>query len=350
MKNWRNALLKETDTIRDAMRVIDSSSLRMGIVLNTSDKLLGTVTDGDIRRALLHDGNMHDDVNKVMNRSPICIAEGTSRASALKLLRDKDLLGAPVLGSSGDVVDFLTIQALSKLPPVDNPVFIMAGGFGTRLAPLTNNCPKPMLPVGDKPMLQILIERFESLGFRNLYVSTHYMSEIIRGHFGDGSGFGVKITYVHEENPLGTGGALGLLRGIECQLPMIMINGDVLSDLNFRFLLEEFENKKCDALMCTRELEYKIPYGVIESDCHSITGMIEKPVYRYQINSGIYVLSNALVNDVKPNECIDMPTLLKRRMDNGFFVKSYIHRGYWLDIGQMADYQRAQDDIKSLNF
>ncbi|WP_347361358.1 nucleotidyltransferase family protein, partial [Vibrio vulnificus] len=190
---------------------------------------------------------------------------------------------------------------------------LMAGGFGTRLRPLTDNCPKPMLKIGNKPILETVIRSFIKAGFVNFYISTHYMPELIHAHFGDGSEFGVNITYVHEESPLGTGGALGLLpNDLPKDLPLIMMNGDVLTKVDFQRLLDFHVSHDADATMCVREYDYQIPYGVINGEGNKITSMVEKPIQRFFVNAGIYVVSPRVIQSVPENHRIDMPTLLEQ--------------------------------------
>ncbi|WP_420229173.1 nucleotidyltransferase family protein [Psychrobacter sp. ER1] len=258
-----------------------------------------------------------------------------------------DLLALPIVDDKNHLVGLETLHQVLQPVKRDNPVFIMAGGFGTRLRPLTDNCPKPMLRVGEKPMLEHLINQFRVLGFHDFYISTHYMPEVIQEYFGDGSQWDISITYIHEDAPLGTGGALGLLPKSLPQLPLIMMNGDVLTKINFTELLDHHESNKLDATMCVRQLEYKISYGVVESEVGLITNMVEKPTYRYNINTGIYVLSPECAASVQSNIQIDLPTLLDQRMQLNKKVGIYSTHEYWLDIGQMADYQKAQQDIKT---
>jgi NDP-sugar pyrophosphorylase family protein len=205
-----------------------------------------------------------------------------------------------------------------------------------------------MLRVGEKPMLEHLVDQFISFGFHNFYISTHYLPEIIREHFGDGSKWNVSIEYVHEDNPLGTGGALGLLPINRPDLPLIMMNGDVLTKLDYTELLKHHEENGFDATLCVREDEHRVPFGVIETENQLITDMVEKPTYRYKINTGIYVLNPELVNSVQVDQKIDMPTLLELHRTNGKRIGTYTSYDYWLDIGQMKDYQKAQVDVKTL--
>lgn len=346
MKNWRSALLPSTASLREAMRAIDQSSLRICLVMGTSsDKLLGTVTDGDIRRALLRDANMDDPVNTVMNTQPTAALATTSRSERLHLMQQQDLTALPLVDASGKLVGLETLHQAMQPEQLANPVFIMAGGFGTRLQPLTDHCPKPMLRVGDKPMLEHLIDQFKLQGFCNFYISTHYLPEVIKNHFGDGSDWGVNINYVHEETPLGTGGALGLLPKNLPDLPLILMNGDVLTKLNYAKLLSHHNKNNFAATMCVREDEHRVPFGVIETENQLITQMVEKPTYRYKINTGIYVLHPEIVNSVAKEQRIDMPTLLEQHKNQGKRIGTYTSYDYWLDIGQMKDYQKAQRDI-----
>lgn len=346
-EDFKEIILQPNTSLREAMRVLDKGSLRIVLVCNEASKLLGTVTDGDIRRGLLSDADMQDPVTKVMNSQPTCVQDTASSLQRLKLMQARDLLAIPIINSQGYVVGIETLAQALQIKKHDNPVFIMAGGFGTRLQPLTDHCPKPMLPVGDKPMLEHLINQFIAHGFHNFYISTHYLPEVIKNHFGNGSEWGITIQYVHEENPLGTGGALGLLPKNLPDLPLIMMNGDVLTKLNYTQLLSHHKNQKFDATMCVREDEHRVPFGVIETDEQLIVNMVEKPTYRYKVNTGIYIVNPEIIAAVQANQCIDMPTLLEQNRQLGKRIGTFTSYDYWLDIGQMKDYQKAQSDIET---
>lgn len=345
-ESFKEIILHPNTSLREAMRVLDKGSLRIVLVCDAAFKLLGTVTDGDIRRGLLNDADMQDSVIKVMNEHPSCVADTASSQEILKLMQARDLLAVPIVNDQGYVVGVETLAQALQVKKHDNPVFIMAGGFGTRLQPLTDHCPKPMLRVGDKPMLEHLVNQFINHGFHDFYISTHYLPDVIQNYFGDGSQWGVSIQYVHEENPLGTGGALGLLPKSLSDLPLIMMNGDVLTKLNYTQLLQHHETCGFDATMCVREDEHRVPFGVIETEEQLIVNMVEKPTYRYKINTGIYVLNSQMVASVKVDQRIDMPTLLEQHRQQGKRIGTYTSYDYWLDIGQMKDYQKAQRDIE----
>lgn len=345
---WNNVLIKANSTIREALEIINNEALRVVLVINEHHELLGVVTDGDIRRGILDNLSLAAPVTEVMNTSPVTADVSTSREKLASLMESKGILSIPIL-SQGKVVGLETLQGVLSKPKYDNPVFIMAGGFGTRLKPLTDNCPKPMLPIGGKPMLETVIRGFINAGFSNFYISTHYMPEQIKAYFGDGEKLGINIQYVHEDMPLGTGGALGLLpNDLPEDLPLIMINGDILTKVDFQRLLEFHSDNGADATMCVREYDYQIPYGVINGEGNKITSMVEKPVQRFFVNAGIYVVSPQVIQSVPKNHAIDMPTLLEQHMRERNNILMFPIHEYWLDIGRMDDFNRAQADIHTL--
>jgi len=259
-----------------------------------------------------------------------------------------ELLQLPLVDKNRRIMGLASLHDILNKHRHENPVFLMAGGFGTRLRPLTNNCPKPMLKVGDKPILEQILLNFVEAGFHRFYISTHYMPEVIRDYFGDGEKWGVSIQYVHEEEPLGTGGALGLLPHDDIDLPLFVMNGDLLTSLNLHSFLEFHETHNGVATMCVREYEHQVPYGVITSDGTRIKSMVEKPVHRFFVNAGIYLLDPTLVKSVEPGTRIDMPTLLEKQIEGGKAVNMFPIHEYWLDIGRIDDFRRAQTEVTGL--
>ncbi|GMM89505.1 nucleotidyltransferase family protein [Vibrio fortis] len=345
---WKNVLVKPDNTIRDALEIINNEALRVVLVVDEENVLLGVVTDGDIRRGLLNNLSLASEITHVMNTSPLTGDTNTSRDELIAVMESNDVLSIPLL-EDGKVVGLETLHGMLSKPVYQNPVFLMAGGFGTRLRPLTDTCPKPMLKIGNKPILETVIRSFIKAGFVNFYISTHYMPEQIQAHFGDGSEMGVKVTYVHEEQPLGTGGALGLLpKELPQDLPLIMMNGDVLTKVDFQRLLDFHTENQADATMCVREYDYQIPYGVINGEGNKITSMVEKPIQRFFVNAGIYVVSPEVIASVPKNHRVDMPTLLEEHMNERDNVLMFPIHEYWLDIGRMDDFNRAQADIHTL--
>lgn len=349
-KNWKKVVLSPEHSVRDALAVINEQALRVCLVVDQQQHLLGVVTDGDIRRAILNNISLTQSVTAVMNSTPITVSAKLTRAQLLETMRGNSILSLPVVDDAGKLIGLETWEKATSQPTYDNPVLIMAGGFGTRLKPLTDTCPKPMLKVGDKPILETLLNQFIKAGFKNIYISTHYMPEFITDYFGDGSAWGANIKYIHEQHPLGTGGALGLLPANLPPLPLIMMNGDVLTTVDFNSLLDFHTQNGSDATMCVREYNYQIPYGVITGEGNNITSMVEKPVHHFFVNAGIYVVNSYIAQSVIKGERIDMPTLLEKHMQEKKRISMFPLHEYWLDIGRMEDFNRAQSDISTLGF
>jgi len=345
--SWQDILISPDTTMQDTIAVIDKGALQLAIVVDDQHHLKGVVTDGDMRRALLKHKELSCEIAQVMNATPIVAEVGTSKAKLLSLMNRKGLKAIPLL-EQGKLVGLETLQHMVDKKIYDNPIFLMAGGFGTRLKPLTDNCPKPLLKLGGKPILEIILERFISAGFHQFYISTHYMPEVIHAHFGDGSKWGVDIHYVHEEKPLGTGGALGLLPANLPDLPLIMMNGDVLTNVDMEELLNYHNEQDAMCTMCVCEYEYQVPYGVIQSQGQRVTKLVEKPIEKYFVNAGIYVVSEALLKQVGHNQVIDMPTLIEQQMEKDELVSLFPLHEYWKDIGQIHDFNQAQEDIYRL--
>ena len=343
-RNWKSILIPPTATIAKTIEVIDKGSLKLALVVDEGNRLCGVVTDGDIRRALIKHKSMSTSIDKVMNANPLVTKPGKSSVSLLNIMKTKGLLAIPLV-EDGILVGLETLQKLIGRQRYDNPVFLMAGGFGTRLKPLTDNCPKPLLKLGEKPILETILESFITSGFHLFYISTHYMPEAIESHFGDGSQWGVDIRYVHEDQPLGTGGSLGLLPKDLPDLPIIMMNGDVLTKIDFEQLLNYHNDYQPICTMCVREDEYQIPYGVVEADGTKILSLVEKPTHKYFINAGVYVVSREMVLSVSKNSRVDMTDLIDKRLNNDEFVLMFPVHEYWLDIGKMVDFYQAQKDV-----
>ena len=346
MIQWKKIAVRKDIQLETAVEALDKGGQRIVLVVDADEKLLGTLTDGDVRRALLRHQPMSTPVSEVMCTTPQVAELQWSREKILSVMESTRLLQLPVVDPTGRVVGLETLHELLDKKKIDNPVFLMAGGFGKRLHPLTQDCPKPMLKVGDKPILELILQSLADVGFHRFYISTHYLPEMIRDHFGDGSKWNVSIQYIHEDEPLGTGGALGLLPANEIKMPMILMNGDLLTRVDYRSLLEFHHRHHGAATLCVREYQSQIPYGVIQSDGHRITQIVEKPLQRHFISAGIYVLSPELVGRVSPGQHVDMPTLLEQEIAAGRDVNMFPVHEYWLDIGRMDDFQRAQEEVR----
>ncbi len=346
--NWQNALVDANSLVMDTLTVIDRASNRAAFVVDDNQRLLGLVTDGDIRRGLLNGIGLQDPVVKVMNSSPLTCKISDSKQAILRLMEAKDILHMPIVGDGDRLVDVVSKKDLTNRPVQDSPVFLMAGGFGTRLQPLTENCPKPLLKVGSKPILETILESFIENGFHNFYISTHYLSDMLRKHFGDGSHWDVNIQYTEENEPLGTAGALGLLPNDLPDLPIIMMNGDILTNINFSALLDYHREANADATICVRQHQYQVPYGVVQATDFKIEHIDEKPVNRFYVNAGIYVIDPSIIRQVQKGVKIDMPDLLNSQLKNGKNIQMYPLDEYWLDVGRMSEFKRAQQDIQTM--
>jgi len=348
LKDWSAITLKTSNSLEDAIRVLDSGGLRVALVVNKQGKLLGTVTDGDIRRALIKHLGMDCLVEKVMNNSPTTALNSDSPDMIMSKMKSEDLLHIPILNKKGLLVGLETLQNLTYDKKYDNPVFLMAGGFGARLHPLTEDTPKPLLKVGDRPILETILSRFIKAGFHNFFISTHYKAKKIQVHFGDGSSWGVKITYVNEEKPLGTAGSIGLLPKNLPKLPILMMNGDVLTKVNFEHLLTFHQQQKGIATMCIREYDVQIPFGVVNAEELQAKSIVEKPIRKFFVNAGIYVFEPELINKVRANTSIDMPNLLENQICQGEKISVFPLYEYWLDVGQIEDYKKANREFTDI--
>jgi dTDP-glucose pyrophosphorylase len=347
MKHWEATLIGPHVSLEESIATLDKSALRIVLVVDAQRRLLGTLTDGDVRRALLKHIPLDTRVDTVMCTAPRVAQPAWTPAQILAAMESAQVLHLPVVDGAGRVVGLETLHGLLQKTRRDNPVFLMAGGFGTRLHPMTQSVPKPLLKVGKKPLLEVILDSFISAGFHRFFISVHYMPELIRDHFGDGSQWGVSIQYVQEDEPLGTGGALGLLPHAEIDLPLVVMNGDLLTTVDFGSLLEFHAAQGGAATICVSQYEHRVPYGVVVSNEHLICSIQEKPVHNWFINAGIYVLSPELVRRA-PAHRIDMPDLLAAEIAAGRAVNAYPLREYWLDVGRMAEFEKAQSDVGAL--
>lgn len=350
MKRWQNALILPESNIEQAIKVIDKSGLKIALVVDIDQKLRGIVTDGDVRRGLLRHIPLNASVQSIMQTSPVTARSDENRDEMLRQILLNGIEQLPVLDESGRLIGLQTIQELNQPQRLDNTVVLMAGGIGSRLRPLTANCPKPMLKVGAKPLLETIIDSFIEHGFHNFYISVNYLADMVKDYFEDGSEWGICINYIEETQPLGTAGALGLLPPEALIKPAIVMNGDILTRVNFTSLLKFHQQHQSAATMCVREWQYQVPYGVIKSDGHQILSITEKPTEHYFVNAGIYVLDTAAFSMIKQGEYLDMPTLFNQLIQAHQPTSLFPIREYWLDIGQHHDFERANKDIYEAGF
>lgn len=343
---WQKAIVKLTDSIETVIDVLNNSSLRITLVVDENNKLLGTITDGDIRRAFLKHVPLAAQAKQIMKEKPVVARSSFSRNVILSLMEDNAFTAIPIVTEEGVLCGLETLQNLVSEKHIRTPVFLMAGGFGRRLAPLTDNCPKPMLHVAGVPLLERIICQFSDMGFRNFYISVHYLSEHLVNYFGNGSKWNVSVNYIAETQPLGTAGALGLLPEGVVENEIIVMNGDVLTSVDFRLLLDFHRSSRSVATMALRKYKQSIPFGVVSIENDSLVSIDEKPVKECFVNAGIYVISKFVLSYVSKNHAIDMPELLMRLVSDRHEVKTFPIHERWLDIGRNSDYTLAQEYFK----
>ena len=341
----RDLLIGRGASILEALQHIEKGAAQIAFILDEDERLVGAVTDGDVRRGILRGIGLDAPVTAVMNPAPLTVPDDTSQEAALALMRAHSIHQLPVIDSERRVVSIITLDGVLRAARQSTTVVLMAGGLGSRLRPLTDHTPKPLLPIGGRPLLEITIENLARQGFGRFILSVNYRAEMFRAHFGEGQRLGVDIDYLHESERLGTAGALRLLPR-QPEAPIIVMNGDILTNLDARRLVDFHKERNVAATMCVREYEWHIPYGVVRitADGH-LAGFEEKPRRSEFVNAGIYVLSPPALDLVSGSGVLDMPTLFERVAVTFGPPAVYPLNAYWLDIGHLDDLQRAQDDL-----
>lgn len=336
-------------SLRDCIEAIDRGAKQIALVVDDDQRLVATVTDGDIRRGLIRGESLESPVQSVMHTDPLTVPSGDAVATIESTMRIAGVNHLPVVGASGVLEGLAWIRDFSEAPKKDTRIVIMAGGLGTRLRPLTDNIPKPMLLVGGQPLLGLIIERFKKQGFYRFTLSVNYRKEIIREHFGDGSQLGVDIAYVEETQRMGTAGALSLLPEAP-DAPFVVMNGDLLTAVQFDALLQFHRDEGAVATMCVREYSMQVPYGVVETNGSKLIGVEEKPVHRHYVNAGVYLLSPQVLKHIPCDEFYDMPTLFEDLLGQDESVSVFPIREYWMDVGRPEDLEQARMDVEAHKF
>ena len=339
---WRQALLPASSTLREAIRNLDETALQIVLAVSADGALLGTLTDGDIRRGLLRGMDMSSSIDGIVFREPLVVPPQLSRDTVLQLMRANKIHQLPVVDGDRRVVGLHLWDELMVPEWRTNPMVIMAGGQGSRLRPKTENCPKPLLLVGDKPMLEHILDRAKANGFQHFVVAVHYLGHMIEEYFGDGSRWEIEIEYLREDSPLGTAGALALLNP-RPNVPFLVSNGDVLTDIHYGEILDFHTRHHASATMAVRQHEWQHPFGVVRTKGVDIIGFDEKPVTRSHINAGIYVLEPDSLDVLTAGEQCDMPTLFGRLQERAARTIVYPMHEPWLDVGREDDLERAHE-------
>ena len=331
-------------TIKEAMKVIDKNLTGGALVINEKNELVGTITDGDIRRAILRGTGINENIEGTYFKNFKFVTKEHSKKKAKEYMLSNKIRQVPVIDKDKKLTDLYFLDDILSYDKKENYVFILAGGLGTRLRPLTETVPKPMLRVGDKPILELILEQFKEYGFRNFIISLNYKGSIIEEYFKDGKEFDVNIEYIRETKKLGTAGSIALVKE-KLTKPFIVINGDILTGIDFdKFLNHHIEND-FNITVGVRNYEINVPYGVLVTDNMIIESLEEKPTYKFNINGGVYALNPEIIKYIQEEEVYNMTDLIEDAMDNHQRSGIYEIIEYWTDIGQIEDYKQANRDI-----
>lgn len=338
--------INQNASIKEALEVIDKGAIKVAVVLSDDGLLLGMLNDGDIRRALLKGMSLGDSIAGIINKHPVVANINDTKERILELSNEKKLHQIPII-SNGKLVGIQDIREFLAPKNKPNKVILMVGGLGTRLRPLTNDVPKPMLDVGNKPILHTIVENFAKYGYTDIIMCVNYKSEIIKEYFGSGDKFGVKIEYVLESKRMGTAGALSLLKE-RPKDDFFVMNGDLLTNVNFEYLHEYHKDSNALASICIRKYEMQVPYGVVNVRANKVTSIEEKPTQSFFVSAGIYMFSPIVLDFIPKGVFYDMPTLFSELLKHDFPIHPFPIREYWLDIGRMDEYRRANDEYEGV--
>ena len=339
-RNWKSALISESATLKQAAENLTKSTLKICLIIDGDGRLIGTISDGDIRRGLLRGLTLASSIQEIVKKNPLVVPVGISKNLIRKIMAANQIQQIPEVDGENRVLALHTWDEFSAPKALDNSMVIMAGGKGSRLRPHTEACPKPMLPVGGKPMLEHIVERAKLDGFRNFIFAVHYLGHMVEDYFGNGSRLNVKIEYLKENEPLGTAGALSLLEN-KLNAAFIVTNGDVITDIRYGELLDFHIRHDAAATMAVRLHEWQHPFGVVQMNGLEITGFEEKPINRTHINAGVYALNPSALNALEKNMHCDMPTLFERLQAQSQRIVAYPMHEPWLDVGRSDDLAKA---------
>ena len=346
--HWEDILISPSTAIIEAVKLLDKSAMQVLMVVDEQRRLLGTVTDGDIRRGILRSLDLSEPVDHVMTSTPLTASPDSSKEDLLKIMSGSNVHQIPLVNSDNQVVGLKIIDNLVNPETTrKNWVVLMAGGLGSRLMPLTEETPKPMLNVGGKPVLETILENFIKHGFRRFYISVNYKADAIIDHFGDGERWNAEIRYLRETVPLGTAGPLSLITELPKE-PVVVMNGDLVTQINFRELLDHHLHQGSKATMCVREYDFQVPFGVVSIEDNQIKGIDEKPVHRFFVNAGIYVLDPKLIELAPKDKPFHMTDLFDSAIKGGHMTAVFPIHEYWLDIGRADDLDRAKMEFETV--
>ena len=342
MRSWKDAVVGPEDTVLSTIESIERGVLQIALVIDDDGRLLGSVTDGDVRRAILNGVSLDQPASRVMNETPFSVTPDYDLENLKATMIARRLHQVPVVDQSGRVIDLVVMDDLVKGSQTqDNWVVLMAGGLGKRLHPLTESTPKPLIEVAGKPLLEIILENFINQGFERFYISVNYKGEQIKQHFGDGGKWDAEIRYLDEDQPLGTAGALSLIPETP-KKPLIVMNGDLVTDIDFTNVLDFHKDQQAVGTMGVRAFDFQVDFGVVEIENDRISAINEKPVHKFLVNAGIYALEPEVLAEVKRGTVVDMPSLFEDWLRQGRKCAAFPIHEYWLDVGRIEDLEKAK--------
>lgn len=347
MKSVENIKLNKNSNIQEALEVINRGAMQIALVVDNNDKLIATLTDGDIRRALLSGKTLDSSISNIAFSYPTVVRDTDTKEKVISLSLLKKLNQIPVVDKNDMLIGIIDIKEFFESQNKTNKVVLMLGGLGTRLRPLTENTPKPMLKVGDKPILETIILSFKKQGFKNFVFSLGYKADIIKEYFQNGEKFGVDIEYVIEEKRMGTAGALSLIKE-KITEDFFVMNGDLLTNMNFCDMMDYHLRNNSLATMGVREYEFQVPYGVVNVDGIKIKNIDEKPIHNFFVSAGIYCLSEKILSFIPEDQFYDMPSLFEKLISENLKSISYPINEYWLDIGRIKEYKKANEEYEEV--
>jgi dTDP-glucose pyrophosphorylase len=348
MIQTENHLIRTSESIKAALIKLNNLGAHLTLfAVDEEDKLVGTLTDGDIRRALINDVQVHEPVEKAMHRKFYSITRGDFSVERILEVKQKQLHLVPYLDEEGRLLKIINFEQKKSFLPLD--AFIMAGGEGKRLRPLTAEVPKPLLRVGEKPILEHNLDLLASYGIQNAYVSINYLGEQIVTYFKHDYKGEMKLEYVREQEPLGTLGSMSLVERFESEHILIM-NSDLLTNIDLEDFFIDYIHHEADMAIATIPYKVDVPYAVLETSENYVFNLKEKPSYTYYSNGGIYLVKRELISMIPRAGFYNATDLVEKLISQNKKVRSYPLRSYWLDIGKHDDYMKAQDDVKHIRF
>jgi dTDP-glucose pyrophosphorylase len=339
-QTWKKTIICSNATIKEAIQILNEVGLRIAIVVSESGEFLGIISDGDIRRGMVKGFSLNDSIKKILKSKPLVASEGLSKEKVLQLMLDNKVHQIPILDSKNKIVGLHLWDELNLNPKRSNLFLIMAGGKGTRLMPFTEECPKSLVKIGDKPMIEHIIDRAKRFGYKNYIISIYHFGEMIKSYLGNGNRLNINLSYIQESSPLGTAGSLSLLSD-KPKIPIIVTNGDVISDIDYGEILDFHMHNEAVATMAVTSYQWQNPFGVVNMDGIVISGFEEKPIIKSYINAGVYVLSPIVIDYLRPGVPCDMPELFERLRQDSKKIVAYPMHEPWLDVGRPIDLEKA---------